>query len=236
MLAEVTGLDAVSLQPAAGSQGELTGLMLMRAYFADRGEGEQRRTIVVADTAHGTNPASVTMAGYELQKVATDARGNIDLDDLRGQCRRLDGRPDADEPLDARPLRRAHRGDREDLPRSRRRSCTTTAPISTPSAGSRGPATWASTSSTSTCTRRSRSRTAAAGPEAARSRFATASSRFCRCRPSSATGTASASTTTARSRSARCARSPGRSACSSARTRSSSPGARSCGRCRRTRS
>ncbi len=83
MLVEITGLDAVSLQPAAGSQGELTGLMLMRAYFADRGEAEQRRTIVVADTAHGTNPASVTMAGYELQKVATDARGNIDLDDLR---------------------------------------------------------------------------------------------------------------------------------------------------------
>ena len=85
ILAEVTGLDAVSLQPAAGSQGELTGLMLMRAYFADRGEAEQRRTIVVADTAHGTNPASVTMAGFELQKVATDARGNIDLDDLRGR-------------------------------------------------------------------------------------------------------------------------------------------------------
>ena len=85
ILAEVTGLDAVSLQPAAGSQGELTGLMLMRAYFADRGEADQRRTVVVADTAHGTNPASVTMAGYELQKVATDARGNIDLDDLRGK-------------------------------------------------------------------------------------------------------------------------------------------------------
>jgi len=83
MLVEITGLDAVSLQPAAGSQGELTGLMLMRAYFADRGEGERRRTIVVADTAHGTNPASVTMAGYELQKVATDPRGNIDLEDLR---------------------------------------------------------------------------------------------------------------------------------------------------------
>jgi glycine dehydrogenase subunit 2 len=83
MLVEITGLDAVSLQPAAGSQGELTGLMLMRAYFADRGEGERRRKIVVADTAHGTNPASVTMAGYELVKVGTDARGNIDLADLR---------------------------------------------------------------------------------------------------------------------------------------------------------
>ena len=70
ILAEVTGLDAVSLQPAAGSQGELTGLMLMRAYFADRGEDEQRRKIVIPDTAHGTNPASVTMAGYELTPVA----------------------------------------------------------------------------------------------------------------------------------------------------------------------
>jgi glycine dehydrogenase subunit 2 len=85
ILAEVCGLNAVSLQPAAGSQGELTGLMLMRAYFADRGEGEQRRTVITADTAHGTNPASVTMAGYDLQKVETDARGNLDLDDLRAK-------------------------------------------------------------------------------------------------------------------------------------------------------
>jgi len=84
ILAEVVGLDAVSLQPAAGSQGELTGLMLMRAYFADRGESE-RDTIFVADTAHGTNPASVTMAGYSLQKVGTDARGNLDVESLREQ-------------------------------------------------------------------------------------------------------------------------------------------------------
>ena len=80
-LAEVAGLPAVSLQPAAGSQGELTGLMLMRAYFADR--GEQRHKVIVADTAHGTNPASVTMAGFELQKVETDERGNIDVAHLR---------------------------------------------------------------------------------------------------------------------------------------------------------
>ena len=83
ILAEVCGLDAVSLQPAAGSQGELTGLMLMRAYFADRGESDQRRGVITADTAHGTNPASVAMAGFELQKVETDERGNLDLDDLR---------------------------------------------------------------------------------------------------------------------------------------------------------
>ena len=84
-LVEMTGLPGISLQPAAGSQGELTGLMLMRAYFADRGEGEQRDTIITADTAHGTNPASVTMAGYKLEKVATDERGNLDLDDLRAK-------------------------------------------------------------------------------------------------------------------------------------------------------
>src|ERR671931_760047 len=84
ILAEIAGLPAVSLQPAAGSQGELTGLMLMRAYFADRGEAD-RDTVITADTAHGTNPASVTMAGYKLQKVETDARGNLDLDDLRAK-------------------------------------------------------------------------------------------------------------------------------------------------------
>jgi glycine dehydrogenase subunit 2 len=85
ILAEITGLHAVSLQPAAGSQGEVTGLMLMHAYFADRGEDAQRRKIVVPDTAHGTNPASVTMSGYELTSVQTDARGNIDVDDLRAK-------------------------------------------------------------------------------------------------------------------------------------------------------
>jgi glycine dehydrogenase subunit 2 len=84
ILAEVTGLDAVSLQPAAGSQGELTGLMLVRAYFDERGE-TTRRKVVIPDTAHGTNPASVTMAGYEVTPVATDPRGNIDVDDLRGK-------------------------------------------------------------------------------------------------------------------------------------------------------
>src|ERR671937_480622 len=81
ILAEIAGLPAVTLQPAAGSQGELTGLMLMRAYFADR--GEERDTIITPDTAHGTNPASVSMAGYRLEKVETDARGNLDLANLR---------------------------------------------------------------------------------------------------------------------------------------------------------
>ena len=77
----MAGLDAVTLQPAAGSQGELLGLLLLRAYFAER--GEERTEIIVPDTAHGTNPASVTMAGFTLVGVATDARGNVDLADLR---------------------------------------------------------------------------------------------------------------------------------------------------------
>src|SRR5438105_13558524 len=59
--------------------------MLVRAYFEDRGESEQRRKVVIPDTAHGTNPASVTMAGYEVTPVKTDARGNIDVDDLRAK-------------------------------------------------------------------------------------------------------------------------------------------------------
>ena len=59
--------------------------MLFQAYFADRGELDQRREIVVPDTAHGTNPASVTMAGFELVGVKTDPRGNVDVDDLRGK-------------------------------------------------------------------------------------------------------------------------------------------------------
>jgi glycine dehydrogenase subunit 2 len=82
-LAEVTGLPHVSLQPSAGSHGELAGLLLTRAYHEDR--GEQRTQVLTPDTSHGTNPATVTMAGYEVVKVATDERGGVDLDDLRGK-------------------------------------------------------------------------------------------------------------------------------------------------------
>jgi glycine dehydrogenase subunit 2 len=80
-LAEVAGLPHVSLQPSAGSHGELAGLLLTRAYHEDRGE---RRTKVLApDTAHGTNPASVTMAGYDVVQVGTADDGGIDVDELR---------------------------------------------------------------------------------------------------------------------------------------------------------
>ncbi len=209
ILLEVTGLDAVSLQPAAGSQGELTGLLLMRAYFEDKGESEQRRKIVIPDTAHGTNPASVTMAGYEMTPVATDQRGNIDVEDLRAKVDERHRRVDADEPVDSRPLRREHRADPRHLPRRRRpdvlrrreperrlrhltarRHGLRRRPHQ-PAQDVRAAARW----------RRARRR--------ARSRSARASSRSCRCRSSSATATASASTSTGRARSARCAGSPG---------------------------
>jgi glycine dehydrogenase subunit 2 len=79
-LAEIAGLPHVSLQPSAGSQGELAGLLLTRAYHEDR--GEERTRVLAPDSAHGTNPASVSMAGYELVKLGTDPEGNVDLDDL----------------------------------------------------------------------------------------------------------------------------------------------------------
>ena len=70
-LAEISGLPHVSLQPSAGSHGELAGVLLTRAYHEDR--GETRHKVLTPDTAHGTNPATVTMAGLEVVKVATDA-------------------------------------------------------------------------------------------------------------------------------------------------------------------
>jgi glycine dehydrogenase subunit 2 len=82
-LAEICGLPSVSLQPSAGSHGELAGLLLTRAYHADR--GETRTKVLAPDTSHGTNPASVTMAGYEVVKVATNERGGVDMDDLRAK-------------------------------------------------------------------------------------------------------------------------------------------------------
>ncbi len=83
-LGEIAGLPHVSLQPSAGSHGELAGLLLTRAYHEDR--GEQRTKVLTPDTAHGTNPATVTMAGYEVVKVGTAEDGGVDLDDLRAKA------------------------------------------------------------------------------------------------------------------------------------------------------
>ena len=83
-LGEIAGLPHVSLQPSAGSHGELAGVLLTRAFHEDR--GERRTKVLTPDTAHGTNPATVTMAGYEVVKLGTDGAGNVDLDDLRAKA------------------------------------------------------------------------------------------------------------------------------------------------------
>ncbi len=85
-LGEIAGLPHVCLQPSAGSHGELAGVLLTRAYHEDR--GEQRHRVLAPDTSHGTNPATVTMAGLEVVKLATNSTGGIDLDDLRAKADR----------------------------------------------------------------------------------------------------------------------------------------------------
>jgi glycine dehydrogenase subunit 2 len=83
-LAEIAGLPYVSLQPSAGSHGELAGVLLTRAYHESR--GETRHRVLTPDTSHGTNPATVTMAGLQVVKLATNPAGGIDLDDLRSKA------------------------------------------------------------------------------------------------------------------------------------------------------
>jgi glycine dehydrogenase subunit 2 len=83
LLKEISGFPAVSLQPAAGAHGELTGMLMTRAYHRDRGEGEQRTKVLVPDSSHGTNPATATMVGYEAVTIRSNPRGGIDLEALR---------------------------------------------------------------------------------------------------------------------------------------------------------
>jgi len=80
-LGEITGLPAVSLQPVAGAHGELTGMLIIRAYHLERGD-EDRNTVLVPDSAHGTNPATAAMCGYRVVTVPSDSRGNIDVQEL----------------------------------------------------------------------------------------------------------------------------------------------------------
>ena len=84
-LCRVTGMHAATLQPPAGAAGELTGLLLMRAWHRDAGEGagDRRRRVIIPDSAHGTNPASVSLGGYEVTTVPSDDRGCVDLAALR---------------------------------------------------------------------------------------------------------------------------------------------------------
>ncbi len=86
ILGEIAGLDAVALQPAAGAQGELTALLVAAAYFRDR--KDNRRRVLIPDSAHGTNPASAAIAGFATVSIKSNARGLVDMDDLKAK---LDG-------------------------------------------------------------------------------------------------------------------------------------------------
>src|SRR5262245_19809687 len=83
ILGEIAGLDAVSLQPAAGAQGELIALLVAAAYFRDR--KEKRTRVLIPDSAHGTNPASAAIAGFDTISVKSNSRGLVDMDDLRAK-------------------------------------------------------------------------------------------------------------------------------------------------------
>src|SRR5262249_10813769 len=83
MLAEIAGLDAVSLQPAAGAQGELTALLLAAAHF--RARNENRSRVLIPDSAHGTNPASAAIAGFDAVTIKSNERGRVDLADLKAK-------------------------------------------------------------------------------------------------------------------------------------------------------
>ncbi len=81
-LCEIAGMDRFTLQPAAGAHGELTGMLIIRAYHMQRGDA-RRNKVLVPDSAHGTNPATAAMCGYKTVEIKSDSRGGVDLDDLR---------------------------------------------------------------------------------------------------------------------------------------------------------
>src|SRR5215469_7448242 len=82
-LIEITGMDAITLQPAAGAHGEMTGLLMVRAYHESKGNA--RKKILIPDSAHGTNPATAAMVGYAVENLKSDSRGMVDIDSLQSQ-------------------------------------------------------------------------------------------------------------------------------------------------------
>src|SRR5262245_50127530 len=80
-LLEITGMDAITLQPAAGAQGEMTGLLLIRAYLEK--QGNPRKKVLIPDSAHGTNPATAVIAGYQVENIKSESHGQIDVEKLR---------------------------------------------------------------------------------------------------------------------------------------------------------
>ena len=111
-------MAAATLQPPAGAAGELTGLLLMRAFHDAK--GETRRKVIIPDSAHGTNPASVTLGGYQTVTVPSDHRGLVDLDALRARLDTDVAGHHADQPQHAGALRGGHRRDRRRRARGRR--------------------------------------------------------------------------------------------------------------------
>ena len=82
-LAVIGGMDAVTLQPAAGAQGEFTGLMIVRQYIEEKGECDKRTKVLIPDSAHGTNPASAVVAGFDVVTIPSNENGLVDLDELK---------------------------------------------------------------------------------------------------------------------------------------------------------
>src|SRR5208337_1995809 len=82
-LIEITGMDAITLQPAAGAHGELTGILLIRACLEARGDA--RKKILIPDSAHGTNPATAAMAGYQVENLRSNQQGQVELSALEAQ-------------------------------------------------------------------------------------------------------------------------------------------------------
>ena len=168
-LGEIAGLPHVSLQPSAGSHGELAGVLLTQAPSTPTA-ARRGTKVLTPDTAHGTNPATVTMAGYEVVKVGTNADGGVDLDDLRAKadddvaCLMLTN-PNTLGIFDAQ-----HRGDRRDRARRGGDALLRRREPQRRHGHLAARATWASTSCTSTCTSPSPSPTAAAARARARSR------------------------------------------------------------------
>lgn len=80
-LKKITGMDAVTLQPSAGAHGELTGMMIIKKYFETN--GENRKKVIIPDSAHGTNPASAKMCGFDIVEIKSNSKGQVDIDELR---------------------------------------------------------------------------------------------------------------------------------------------------------
>ena len=119
MLSAICGTARFTLQPAAGAHGELTGLLMIRAYHQSRGD-TARKVMIIPDSAHGTNPASAMMVGYTVREIHANASGTVDIEALKSGAGPGYGGLHADQSEYARPIRHRHRGNRPARARGRR--------------------------------------------------------------------------------------------------------------------